>query len=252
MFELDAARVHLVDAYPLEQPRNFLFRGNNPAKNGTFEYANLTALLRSAARRCGATLPEDYDLVDLDLENAADPGYQAELDFFKTHPSVGRALKWPTFGSLLPVKHTPDAEQLAASGKWAIVGGADHLPERLNTTVAMLRNVSSSRPTVMYVHCNAGCDRTGEFVASYAMAFRKWNITTAYGEACRQCGRCPNYFASNSIGWMCLAMQQAGVPGLGDCKDAFGCKFAGACDAHVPTPLADACPALSERRASAE
>ena len=35
--------------------------------------------------------------------------------------------------------------------------------------------------------------------------------TKAYGEACKQCGRCPNYYATQAIGWWCLTMQARGV-----------------------------------------
>ena len=62
---------------------------------------------------------------------------------------------------------------------------------------------ASDAPTVMYVHCSAGCDRTGEFIGAYAMRYLGYNVTTAMGEACRQCGRCPNYFSSSALGWWC-------------------------------------------------
>ena len=37
------SRVHLIDSYPRggQEPRNFLFRGNNPAENDTFAIERL-------------------------------------------------------------------------------------------------------------------------------------------------------------------------------------------------------------------
>lgn len=61
-------------------------------------------------------------------------------------------------------------------------------------------------------------------------------------QAERQCGRCPNFYASESIGWWCLTLQAQGRTDVGDCLDAFGCKYLGDCNVHGGTPLADACP----------
>ena len=238
------SRVHLIDAYPRDNPHNFLFRGNNPVTDKAFNLTDLVAVLRQqASTECGATFPESFRFIDLDLENPTDPGYLVELDFWKTHQSLGSAEVWPTLGSVIEFKHTPAAKrkQLIANGSWALAGHADHLPERLNQTRALLLDTSGP-PTVMYAHCNAGCDRTGEFVAAYALSHLGYNVTTAYGEACKQCGRCPNYYATQAIGWWCLTLQEQGRADLGDCLDFEGCQVLGDCDAHNPTPLADACP----------
>jgi|EP00966_Prymnesium_polylepis_P283578 hypothetical protein len=104
----------------------------------------------------------------------------------------------------------------------------------------MLDNASS--PTVLYAHCNAGCDRTGEFIAAYGMTHLGYNVTTAYGEACRQCGRCPNYYSTSAIGWWCLTLQREGHTDLGDCLAFAGCKFLGDCEAHNATLALHPCP----------
>ena len=88
----------------------------------------------------------------------------------------------------------------------------------------MLRALAENAPTVMYVHCSAGCDRTGEFIGAYAMRYLGYNVTTAMGEACRQCGRCPNYFSSSALGWWCLTEKQNRTD-VGDCLDFAGCTL---------------------------
>lgn len=48
-----ASRVHLVDAYPRDKPKNFLFRGNNPVNKtnaSKFDFACSSA--RYDPRRC--------------------------------------------------------------------------------------------------------------------------------------------------------------------------------------------------------
>ena len=254
---LDPKRIHLVDA----GPRHFLFRGNNPTVRGngsssySFALAELTALVRAAAaRECNVTLPSQIRVLDVDLENPTDPGYFAELGFWRNQPeTVGALLRWPTYGTLLDVRRTPAAlrGELVRSGKWAMSGDADHLADRLATLRSLVLD-ESAPPTVLYLHCNAGCDRTGEVVGAYAMTYLRYNVTTAMGEACRQCGRCPNYYATNSIGWWCLTLQEVHNRTLGPCADFAECKFGGDCTPIGPTrPAAGHCPSAGRSSSSA-
>lgn len=238
------SRVHLIDAHPRGAPTNFLFRGNNPVTNGTFNFTGLLSVLRAkAAGECGVMLPDSVRFVDLDLENPTDPGFGAERAFWRQHPELGSLEPWPTLGSVLEVKRTPAPrrQELVANGSWAVQGHADYLASRLEQTRALLANTSGP-PTVLFAHCNAGCDRTGEFIAAYALSVLRYNVTTAYAEACAQCGRCPNYYATQAIGWWCLTVQEQGGQHVGDCLDFASCKLLGDCDALHPTPLADPCP----------
>ena len=73
-----------------------------------------------------------------------------------------------------------------------------------------------------------------EFIASYALTYLGYNVTTAYGEACKQCGRCPNYFSSSALGWWCLTEKQ-NRSDVGDCLDFAGCTLFKDCHAHGPT-----------------
>ena len=141
-------RMHLVDMYPRENPTNFLLRGDNPVVNGALNLTALVAALTTiTAAECGVTLPSGARFVDLDLENPSDPGYFAELQFWKANPSLGYAESWTTLGSLLVPKVTPHPDEVVANGSWAIAGHADHLPERLAATRALLTNTSGG-PTV--------------------------------------------------------------------------------------------------------
>ena len=242
---IDANRVHLIDSYPRAEPLNFLVRGNNPVNKTSKEYdlaALRNAIVNAALKPCGIAAPAVFRIHTLDLENPADPGYFEEISFWSAHPNEGSLEKWLTTGSLVQPQHSLQRAKRIASGDWAIGGHADRLPERLNATRALLMNTSLDMPTVLYLHCNAGCDRTGEFVGAYAMTYLGYNTTTMYGEACRQCGRCPNYYSTSALGWWCLTLAARGTPVEGDCLDFAGCKPLGDCDAHGPTPLADACP----------
>lgn len=138
--------------------------------------------------------------------------------------------KWLTTGSLLRPEHTPARPELVKSGAWAIGGGADHLHDRLATTLSLLQSGTAEMPVVAFVHCNAGRDRTGEFATSYYMTHLGLNVTAAYARGCREGGRCPNYYSTSAVGWWCLSLQQLyNQSGLGDCLGFADCKFAGDC-----------------------
>eukprot|EP01062_Namystynia_karyoxenos_P024838 TRINITY_DN19717_c0_g1_i1.p2 TRINITY_DN19717_c0_g1~~TRINITY_DN19717_c0_g1_i1.p2 ORF type:complete len:291 (+),score=117.15 TRINITY_DN19717_c0_g1_i1:71-874(+) len=249
---VDPKRVHLIDAYPRQCPggagscvRNYLFRGNNPVEDKVFNFTKLMTVIRGAASTgCGVTLPEDFTFVDLDLENPTDKGYFKEESYWKAHPEQGRVVNWPTLGSLVDPDPMTAAmrSKLVDSGSWAVEGSADHLDARLKETRAMLLNVTS-KPVIMYAHCNAGCDRTGEFIGAYAMTYLGYNSTTMYGAGAEQCGRPPNYYATEALKWWCFTLQQKqGVSGLGDCTAFAGCKAFGDCNPHNATPPAHPCP----------
>jgi len=76
-------------------------------------------------------------------------------------------------------------EKMANSSVWDI----DKIPER----VVLLRQMlitKQSRPTVLYVHCTAGCDRTGEVVGSYRLKYHpEFNVTQMYALDVAECGR---------------------------------------------------------------
>mmetsp|Transcript_16158 Transcript_16158/g.22563 ORF Transcript_16158/g.22563 Transcript_16158/m.22563 type:complete len:267 (+) Transcript_16158:48-848(+) len=247
---IDPKRVHLVDMFPRKSlnaspniVRNYIFRGNNPVEDGQFAFDKLLDTVRaSASTECGVTLPEKFRVVDIDLENLSDPGQKTELDFWKNHPELGEVFSWPTLGTILDVKHTPFEKEVVRSGSWAVRGNADDLDSRMKMLNGMLKNITDVS-TVFYVHCNAGCDRTGEFIGSYMMSYLGYNATTAMGEDCRQCGRCPNFYATNAMGFWCLTLQERKErTNLGNCKDFAGCKYLGDCNAHNPTHPANPCP----------
>merc|ERR1712146_15884 len=69
---LDPKRVHLIDSFPRSAPRNFFFRGNNPMPKGTSEY-NVSMvrdiLMNASLQECEISLPHDFRMITLDLEN---------------------------------------------------------------------------------------------------------------------------------------------------------------------------------------
>lgn len=57
-------------------------------------------------------------------------------------------------------------QALADEVIWAV----DELPKRAHKLREMLVNPGTGRPTAIYFHCEAGCDRTGEMAFAYRLA----------------------------------------------------------------------------------
>ena len=60
---------------------------------------------------------------------------------------------------------------MANSSVWKV----DKIPTRV-TDIAAMVNTKSTVPTIVYVHCTAGCDRTGEVIGSYRLKYKPVNV----------------------------------------------------------------------------
>lgn len=88
---------------------------------------------------------------------------QTEKTWFQENPDKGTFTQWPLFGAVIPPQWV-NATQRDATARdtdklWAI----DQLPARLKQTKEWL-DTQYDIPHVMFWHCEAGCDRTGEYV----------------------------------------------------------------------------------------
>ena len=95
----------------------------------------------------------------------------------------------------------------------------DDLPKRL----ADLRGWLEKKPDdpeatmIVYAHCEAGCDRTGEFIASYLMQYKGMTIQEAWDRDTSDCGRDPVHFSEFAIDWYCEYLFLQGFKNLGKC-----------------------------------
>ena len=106
-------------------------------------------------------------------------------------------------------------------------------------------------PVVVVVHCNAGCDRTGEMIGAWrlhrdhegAAADRTrsggggggggasaTSAAAMYAADIAECGRAPNYYSTHALEWYCLRLQAEGRGGLGDCLGFAKCEPFGDCE----------------------
>ena len=172
----------------------------------------LVSYLKTRALAAGIPFPAKFFLHDISLNTVFDSGYSTEYAYW--HGGAGTAdkgsmLTW-TLGTagLLPPSGYSAAKRAkmclptASDSVWKI----DLIPTRVEQLREMLAT-KTSVPTLHYVHCEAGCDRTGELSGAYMM---KYNAPTLPGSptppqwyAADNCsaGRYPNYYSTSALQW---------------------------------------------------
>eukprot|EP01112_Ceratiomyxa_fruticulosa_P006171 TRINITY_DN16968_c0_g1_i1.p1 TRINITY_DN16968_c0_g1~~TRINITY_DN16968_c0_g1_i1.p1 ORF type:complete len:247 (+),score=46.96 TRINITY_DN16968_c0_g1_i1:110-850(+) len=212
-YYLEQRKVILIDHTPTSSgARNYLFRGSEPKinQNGEdiFAYTLLDQYLRNASQSIGVDFPSNssgYFLIDLKLTYGTiweKPDIELETKFFQQHPSLGLIGINITFGDIEDPKllDQKDRDEKAQTlSQWQ----HDNLPARM-LYLRELLYTPSPKPLVIYVHCECGCDRTGEVIGSYALKFlnmtfpqvMKWNDNIAERPILP-----PNEFA---IDWYCF------------------------------------------------
>ena len=223
--------VHYVDSVN----DNYLFRGGQPFDNqNTFDYSTLQADIISAGKEAGVKVPTSFYIIDVNLLNlryTSDVNkLEEEFDYFKTHPDLGRLVFWDTGGT--EVSQTDEAISTDVEFKTYLAQNidgwlGDNLDTRVDSLRQMLNNgkslIGASAPIVIYVHCVAGCDRTGELIGAYEMRYldKSWNDVNS--ESVNFCDgqpiSCENYRA---LQWYCHWLNQKNGFSL-DCDKGFDC-----------------------------
>eukprot|EP00518_Triparma_eleuthera_P005588 CAMPEP_0182466694 /NCGR_PEP_ID=MMETSP1319-20130603/12515_1 /TAXON_ID=172717 /ORGANISM="Bolidomonas pacifica, Strain RCC208" /LENGTH=206 /DNA_ID=CAMNT_0024666721 /DNA_START=140 /DNA_END=757 /DNA_ORIENTATION=+ len=178
----------------------------------SYGYDAILALAASAGEaECGTAAFSEATpyIVEVTLTNAADDknGLLSLRSFWSLPEnfSLGRLAEWPlgVSGLVPPSKVDRSKWQSVASKMWAV----DQLPSRVGHLSSMLSGESPGGgvgPTVVLVHCNAGCDRTGEMVGALRLATAAADPKGMYVADTDECGRSPNYYSTTSLEWFCI------------------------------------------------
>jgi hypothetical protein len=90
---------------------------------------------------------------------------------------------------------------------------SDYLSSRVLAVREFLQNppppAAKGRPLVLYAHCAAGYDRTGEFIAAYTMTYLGWNFTKSIEWSRSICGNPPVYWNMLAAQWYCASLYEA-------------------------------------------
>lgn len=232
------SRLHLV--YHNSRYNTWFFRGNMPANSSMFQYEDLQSMMSQRATEAGLKLPSVNYLIDVSLNNPFDgTDYYHELAFWANPENKlkGEIVHWPLVGNVVSPGDVNESERTALI-KNGSVWEVDHIPERiaqLNQWLDAPGNVSALAH-VYYVHCSAGCDRTGEFVGSYRIKYmlptvQFQNASGMYWLDTTECGRSPNYYSTTALMWYCFTYQylEPQTPPAGDCLGFAKCQIFGDC-----------------------
>ncbi len=206
--------VHYVDS----AGHNFLFRGGLPLTNNerTFNYQGLKRSIIEAGNAAGVSVPSDFFIIDvnlLNIENTVDRNrIFVEHQFFQTQPALGFIQVWGINGTGLQATDP----QLAGCRNYLGHHLDSWLRDGLGSRIEKVRQwltgeqadsrVVTDLPIVIFVHCVAGCDRTGEFTGAYYLRYmnKSWQEMNALNQQMCSHNRpfnCRNYRAAQ---WYCL------------------------------------------------
>jgi len=120
-------------------------------------------------------------LIDISLLNdlTQHDDIKVEMDFFNANPDKGVFYNWPIYGSLVSPNWLAEAERIKEVA--SLNTSIDNLPSlipRIRNTV--FNEVAPTTPTILFFHCEAGSDRTGQVAGSYMMQYHGYTAKQAY------------------------------------------------------------------------
>ena len=214
-YDVRTHRVHLVDL----RPDVWLFRGPNPVvRSEIFAYEKLVAAMRAAAQKQGAALPPDFYLLDVSFLYLERTDVAVERQFFADNPDKGEFLHYPVFGLMEPAWLQYGINRLARAFGFVDAAGPEraralaHLDIAAVGALRALLEKAHDRPVVIYAHCEAGCDRTGEVIGAYRMQYEGLSAQEAFDRNTQECGREENGFSTRALQAYCRWLDQ------GDCQ----------------------------------
>lgn len=234
-------RVHIVDYAKIGSLTNLLFRGDVPVNHTTMAYPTLMSMLGVRANEVGLSLGNNPYLIDLSLMNFIDEN-KAETDFWKdpANNDKGEFLNWPLglAGLVHPESYTEEERRKMANS--TDVWSFDQLPDRIPELIKLLNTpgpidpaTGSPRPVLIYIHCAAGCDRTGEIIAAYRMYHinkaSPHAVTDLYERNIKECGRPQNWYGTGGLEWYCLYFSYLNNLDVGNCIHLADCEFGHGC-----------------------
>lgn len=213
------ALLYLLD----ESDHRFLFRGKHPEKDGKLCYEELRSQIREYVSKRGKSLSNDFKVICVSLLNWFEfKERNAELGWFYKQPDKGMLFRFPIFGCFIdPLSLSP----------WLRKTLIRKNPDNLHSLMHLLRYLLhgpyySGSDVVIYLHCYAGKDRTGEAAACYLMQYKGYSYREAISINTSIAKRNLRRLSLNAIRWYALYLRDIrkistiGPIGNTDCKKA--------------------------------
>lgn len=203
-------RVHHVDT--LGQAH--LFRGPAPVSNGTtFVFDALRSTMIAAAKtEAKVDVPNDFVLIVISMLDNIKSSEKQELStetaYFSKLPAAGpmkgsQLVHWPIIGDVTSPSIYP--KKLCQSEAKKLDSHGDKIVTRTAAIRQMLTGAKT--PTIVYFHCDAGMDRTGEMYGDYQMRYKNQTYAQvhAYDSSIEgPGGRQINKVNKQALEWMCI------------------------------------------------
>ena len=164
--------LHLID----EKEGTYLFRGKHPEHQGIFACEKVKEQIRDYLAAIGTPMPDDFKFICISLLNSFEISERRmEIEWSQKNPDQNCVLRYPLFGCFLnPCYIPPSMRKLF----YALdMDGIQKLTYQLKRLVD--GGYGKEKPCVIYMHCYAGKDRTGEAAACYLMEYKGYSYGTA-------------------------------------------------------------------------
>ncbi|KAL4427485.1 hypothetical protein ABPG74_015188 [Tetrahymena malaccensis] len=204
------SRVILVDKIG----KNFLFRTNSPVQGDSYQMSELQEAMIEKITQAGYQPPQDPKIHSYSLVWFYDSIKQnyTENKYFKNHTEY-QFSQYPIFGSIINPNSLPSflAKFLA---KYYPIWNHDNL----NVLTKELRNSlqqQEERPKIIFFHCIAGEDRTGQVFGGYVMRYMNWTYQNALDFDNHVEERKIHNASKYGLNWYCYYLNNQGKGG--DC-----------------------------------
>ena len=193
----EAAHSHLINLLDCNKGL-FLLRGNMPEKKGVFDLSDIKSSIKGFFESLKIPVSDDFKIMDISFLNELFDREKIEMEssWFKAHPETGCFSLHSLYGAIEDPLTQTSAERIAKAKESDIDG--------LKPLVAALHKYVSEgceKDFVIYIHCAAGKDRTGEASASYLMQYRNYSYQDAIALDEVIAKRKLNPWSVNAIRW---------------------------------------------------
>ena len=134
-----------------------------------------------------------------------------EQAYAAANPANVSLVHWPIVGDIVSPDTYPTS--LCKSHAKDYDSSGDHMPSHVQQLRGLLTNGTSASSSyrVVYFHCDAGMDRTGELYGDYMMTFSDQNYSTvlAFDNAIENPPRDINHVNQRALEWYCLYLLEA-------------------------------------------
>lgn len=200
-----------------ERENAYLFRGKNPECDGSFAYDALRDQIKTYLSEAGKQISNDFKLICVSLLNPFEiREWHIEKKWFLKNRNKGYLQRHPLFGSFF------NPSRIAMPCR-KIFYAFD--PDRLQILIPKLKKLldngsAEQSGCVIYLHCYAGKDRTGEAASCYLMHYKGYSYSDVVNISKQIAKRKLRSLSLNAIKWYAYYLLDVHhLPTIGDIND---------------------------------